>query len=83
MCRFCSESHDQMEPNDNQEQLGLSGEDHVTSSTSYAMNPEQGSLPKDPSSTLESPLPGPTKSLTSCESFASISSKILSLIHMK
>ncbi|KNA12894.1 hypothetical protein SOVF_121310 [Spinacia oleracea] len=64
-----------MEPNDNQEQLGLSGEDHVTSSTSHAMNPEQGSLPKDPSSTLESPLPGPTKSLTSCESFASISSE--------
>ncbi|XP_021760479.1 putative 1-phosphatidylinositol-3-phosphate 5-kinase FAB1D [Chenopodium quinoa] len=75
MCQFSSESNEQMEPNDNQELSGLTGEEKVVSSISHAVNPEHGIVQKDASSTLEEPSLGPPKSLASCESSASISSE--------
>lgn len=75
MCQFYSEANEQMEPNDDQEVLGITAEEHVGSMTSPAVCPEQKIVQKDTSSFPEAPLPGPLRSLTSCESSASISSE--------
>ena len=38
MCQFCSEANEPMEP------IGPNSEDHVGSSTSHAVIPEQGTI---------------------------------------
>lgn len=82
MCQFCSESNEQMEPNDNK-LTGPDAEEQVGSSTSPAENPEQVNEQKDALSPVEAAFPSLTVSLTrSSESFASNSSKILQLVYL-
>ncbi|XP_048495881.1 putative 1-phosphatidylinositol-3-phosphate 5-kinase FAB1D isoform X2 [Beta vulgaris subsp. vulgaris] len=76
MCQFCSESNEQMEPNDNK-LTGPDAEEQVGSSTSPAENPEQVNEQKDALSPVEAAFPSLTVSLTrSSESFASNSSEL-------
>lgn len=65
MCQFCSEANEPMEP------IGPNSEDHVGSSTSHAVIPEQGTIEQVDFSSCEVLLPHSTVSLKSINSFAS------------
>ncbi|KAL2893685.1 putative 1-phosphatidylinositol-3-phosphate 5-kinase FAB1D [Bienertia sinuspersici] len=70
MCRFCSKSNEQMEPNDN-DLSGRTREEPVDSATSQAVNNEQKTVQKDALNGAEAPFFNPSTSLSSSESFAS------------